>query len=347
MWVAIQRPNKTHGVLLAKIDQNMKINPRLLTATAIIDAAPHRLETLALNFVRLCFSFGIEDDARFEFRALAIAATNGILFSKLLPEASADFVEEVKTVVSLELPCPELNNIMIEDQGEDDTGVERLRVNLRQVLEELSKDRAPQSTNHKLLWAMAWGANAGRLDPAYAAATEVRRESQSCENQFIGSRLPAWALDDYEARNAPVIEFFEQFYKTTPVEREVICTAAYETLKAASLLRDPWDMNFWAQTGWSYGRQFAKSDRCVTLFEEAGLEGLKNCRTSYKDCVLGTTTPSGEVQLEKAILRFFSSSYNGAYARILCRGEERRLIVRAAFDAAYWFGIFSALPLQT
>ena len=347
MWVAIPRSNKPHGVLLAITDQNMNTNPRLLNAPAIINAAPHRLETLAVNFVRLCNNFGIEPDAHFEIRALAVAATNGILFAKSLPEAASDFVEEVKTIVSLELPCDELTTIMIEDQGDEDTWVERLRVNLRQVLEELSKARAPQSTNHNLLWAMAWGANAGRLYPAYAVATEARRESQSTENQFIGSRLPAWALNDFEARNAPVIEFFESFYKSAPVEREVICTAAYETLKAASLLRDPWDMNFWAQTGWSHGRQFAKSDRCVALFEEAGLEGLQNCRTSYKECVLGTTTVSGEVQLEKAILRFFSNSYNGAYARILCRGEERRLIVRAAFDAAFWFGIFSAIPLQT
>ena len=344
MWAAIPRPKQPMVCCWPNNDQNMHINPRVLNAPALIEAKPHRLETLALNFVRLCFSFGIDDDANFEIRALAVAATSGTLLSKWLPDIVTDFVAEVRTIVPLECDDFELNKIIVDDLAHDSTWVTRLREDLLEAIKGLSNNSASLGTNHKLLWAMAWGACAGRMDSAYAERTVDRYEKLSTENRFICSRLPAWALEDYEARNAPIIEFFEQHYRKTPIEREVICSAAYETLRAASLLRDPWDLMFWAQTGWSRGRLYAKTDTCRMLFEEAGPAALQGCRTLFQDCVLETTR-SGEIQLEKAVHQFFATSHSGVFAQVYCRGEERRVLVQAAFDFSFWMGILSALPL--
>ena len=321
----------------------MKNNNRLHSPA--VDAASGTLEGTAAHLARCAATFGIEKDDNYEARVLAIAFVNGTLFSKWLPDFATEFAAQVRALVTIEWDHPQVLDLIQKNPGDEATWVICLRGNLQQALQELPTDLSPATPLHKILWAAAVGIRAGQSDPKYAETTFKRYETMGTENRFLGSRLSTWALEDFEIRNPPLIEFFEQHYRKTPVERALICREAAETLSAAILLQDPWELRFWTQTGWHRGRLLAENHPAALrpLFDEAGPKGLNYCHHLFQKCVLGTAK-SGTIDLERAVLRFFAEAHNGVHALVYCRGEERRVLVQAAFDFTLWMGVLSVFP---
>ena len=317
--------------------QRMKNNNRLQSPA--VEAAQGTPEDTAAHLARCAVSFGIENDDDYEARVLAIAFVNGTLFSKWLPDVATEFAAQVRALVTTEWDHPQVLDLIQKNPGDDVTWVTALRANLQQALQELPTDLSPTTPLRKILWAAAVGIRAGQCDPEYAETTFKRYEIMGTENRFLGSRLSTWALEDFEIRNPPLIEFFEQHYRKTPVERALICREASETLSSATLLQDPWELKFWSETGFNRGKLLAENHPAALgpLFDEAGPKGLNYCQQLFQKCVLGTAK-SGTIDLERAVLRFFApfSRRHSTRVAALPDQESKGLRSRATGFTGAW-----------
>ena len=230
-----------------------------------------------------------------------------------------------------------------------------LEVGINHFLRErwrLSADRAPTIELHeellrRILHGIRFGLLVAKESPETAQKIEEQTTTLRCGDRFLSLLIYYWRDNDWKPNAVPFIEFTASCYEPGSIQQRMIRNAISEVLPFAKALNQPWRLSFWAEMGWSGGRGFVRNNpkECTALLEEVGRETLQVRHAFYQQHLLGTTRSDGEIQIERATLKFFGDHPDADLARCYCTGGEPRRLARLGFDFAFWMGIFSSHPV--
>jgi hypothetical protein len=216
-----------------------------------------------------------------------------------------------------------------------------------------SADYAPSIEPHEeLLRRILHGIRFGLLVAMESPETAQKIEEPitatlGCENRFLSLLLYYWRDNDWKPNALPFVEFTASCYEPGSMQQRMIRYAVSEIHPFAKALNQPWRVSFWAEMGWSGGRGFVRNNpkECTALLEEVGLETLQVRHAFYQQHLLGTARSDGEIQIERATLKYFGEHPDADLARCYCTGGEPRRLARLGFDFAFWMGIFASHPV--
>ena len=312
-----------------------------------------RLEGIAVNLARFALEFGVAMNENFGPRLATIGFTNAVLLCRYNPTAAAQ-LEEFLSSESV----PQAGQLIglapafIEAFPGEKNWTDEINVFLRKQWR-LSADNEPTvgprlELHLRILHGIRYGLVVTRESPETAQKIGVLVETLWLENQFLSRCLAVWSQNDWVPFWPPFIEFTASYYCDDTVERYVFTKAIAEAYLIAQTQTNPWSISFWVEAGWDVGRNFAGKERedCRKILEEAGPKGLKTYQAVYERCLLATAARSdGEVQLERATLRYLGEHANVDLARCNCSGREPRRLARVVFEFGFWMGIFASSPV--
>jgi len=333
----------------------MKINRLEITLPgAVAPRLSSKLESIAHNLARSATEFGITVNEHYPARLATIAFTNGILLGLNNAEAAGK-LEEFLTAEAI--PSDSEFNGLATSYGElaltEGDWSDKTNRFLRERWGASSDNLLNLEPRLEVLRRALHGVRAGlvvaRETPVIAQKVADLSSALWVENRFLSSCLWRWSKNDWEPYWAPYVEFTAIYYRSETVERRVLSQAAAEVYPIAKALNDPWDLEFWAETGWSGGRNLVRNRKadCEALLKESSPENLQTCHELYQRFVLGMARTDGEVQIGKAALQFIGELTDHDLARSYCTGREPRRLVRFVYDFAFWMGVFSSYPLPT
>jgi len=335
-----------------KITKNMRTKSDDTLPVLTLPRLSSKLETLAEHVARFCNEFGIEPNESFITRVAAIAFANAILLGTNLPDAAKD-LELMLAAESLppDDEAEEFHNHFFLNFSETPNWAGSIQIILAGTFKRSADNTesldAATAGRLRVLHGIRGGLIVARRLPELAARVIKLIEGVSLEQRFLAGRLTKWHDNEWSPYAAPFLEFAAAFYVEDSIEQRAICGAIHEVLPIARALDNPWDISFWAQTGWSGGRCLAHSygDTCKALLLEAGKDEVENYVARYRRYVLGTARGDGEVQILKATLQFIGELESDGLARCYCTGREPRRLARVVFDFCYFAGIFSTIPV--
>lgn len=303
--------------------------------------APVDLPATAAALERFCDEFGIERDSRFRDRTANVAFTNGVALADIQAERAQRFLD--LTAGLEEFPADVRARLVAGFAGSADWPSAWLNT-LRDLLATAPDLGSPAV---RLLALARLGVQVARELPDFVAAMRKAFQGGTHETLFLTFRLLRWRDNGFLPVHDPFLEYAEHFYDTRPIERRVICIEMAHVLAVARRSANPWELSLWILNGWERGRRIAlqQPEDCRAMLEEAPASSLKFCQELYEGCVLGTATPDGAVCPERATRHFFAYANGGRLARTFTLNQEPRSIARAAFDFAFWMGIYSVHPL--
>lgn len=230
-----------------------------------------------------------------------------------------------------------------------------LEVGINRFLRErwrLSADRAPtielrEELLRRILHGIRFGLFVAKESLETAQKIEEHATTLGCGNRFLSLLLYYWRDNGWEPNAVPFVEFTASCYEPGSMQQRMIRYAVSEILPFAKALKEPWRLSFWAEMGWSGGRGFVRNNpkECAALLEEVGRETLQVRHAFYQQHLLGTARSDGEIQIERATLKYFGDHPDADLARCYCTGREPRRLARLGFDFAFWMGIFSSHPV--
>lgn len=311
-----------------------------------------KLEEIADHLARVSVDFGIDPDENFPARVATVGFVNGVQLGQTDAAAATRLTD---LLAAEDIPSPGALEGFVPILTET---LER-NPNWTQALSRVLEERWRRSPSHgpdssprlemlvRVLHGIAAGLFVARENPETAGKVVLLTQALRPENRFMSERLSAWRANDWQPAAAPFLEFAARFYEPGSLERELMTRAFAEVHPIAMALNNPWDLNFWAETGWNGGRRFAarRQADCRALLTEVSSETLKNFHDLFQRCVLGTARGDGEVQIGRASLYYFGIHSNPDLARYHLTGRESRHLARYAFDFAFWMGIFASFPV--
>lgn len=216
----------------------------------------------------------------------------------------------------------------------------------------LSADNTPTIASdeelfRRILHGIRFGLLVAKESPETAQKIEEHATTLGCESRFLSLLLYYWRDNDWKPNAVPFVEFTASCYEPGSIQQRMIRYAVSEIHPFAKALNQPWRLSFWAEMGWSGGRGFVRKNPkdCTALLAEVGRETLQVRHAFYQQHLLGTARSDGEIQIERATLKYFGTHPDADLARCYCTGGEPRRLARLGFDFAFWMGIFSSHPV--
>ena len=333
----------------------MKINRFEITLPA--DTQPRlssKLDNIAGNLARFAAEFGITVNDRFSARLAAIGFGNGVQLGLHEPAEAAKFEELLAAdLVPLEDELPGLAEVYGEFAltEADWTSVTCRFLEARWIL---SADNVPNleprlEARLRVLHGVRAGLVVARENTDRARQVSELIKTLWAENRYLAGCLWRWSGNDWEPLATPFVEFMSCYYPSGTVECRVLCQSAAEVYPIAKALTHPWQLGFWAETGWTGGRNLARDRRAdaEAMLKEAKPETLKLCHRLYERFVLNTLSPDGTVQILSATLAYFGECQDQTLARGYCAGHEPRRLARIAYDFGFWMGVLSSYPVPS
>jgi len=333
-------------VLLTQKRQHMKIKHVASSRPRLIST---ELAQIADNLAHFAVEFGVtiyDELATIGFAngvRLRIHAPNGAAELEALL-AAAESVPPDEELVGL-IPA-----LLADFLGEGDwtRGINRfLRERWRLWTDDASPIEPHEEALLRILHGIRFGLLVARRSPETAHRIEQQTETLGFEQRFLSQRLDNWSDSDWKPSGLPFVEFTASFYDPGSIQQRIIRNAVSEVLPFAKALSKTWSLSLWIEWGWSGGRGFVRNNPkdCKALLAEVGQDHLKMSHEFYQRWVLGTVRSDGEVQIERATLKYIGDHPDPNHARCYCTGGEPRVLARLGFEFAFWMGIFSSHPV--
>lgn len=335
-------PNPSQNMNTKSNDTLPVVLPRLST----------QLENLADHLARFALEFGIDDNADFPSRIATIGFANGVALRTRDREGAArlDALLASEDILTSEEAQAALLQFTKEFPDEGDWTKKAYQFLKQQWA--LAPDASPDRETRlrlrlRILHGIRFGLMVEAANPAVAQRFPALVEAMWVENQFLSRCIVAWADHAWTPVAPPFVEFTASCYPGGSTEQSVITATVAAMLPSAKNLNAPWDFTFWVETGWNSGRRFADSraEDCKTLLKEASRDNLSGCHDLYRNYILGTARADGEVQIMRAVLKWFGECKSAEFARCYCSGREPRRLARCGFDFAFWMGVFASYPV--
>ena len=322
------------------------------TLSVVLPRLSTQLENLADHLAWFALEFGITDNPDFAPRLATIGFANGVALRRHDREGAARLDD---LLVSDDIATSADARAALLQFTQEFSGEVSWTKEVYQFLQQqwaLSPDGSPEQETRlmlrlRILHGIRFGLMVEPENPEVAKKFPGLVETMWVENQFLSRCIVAWADHAWAPVAPPFVEFTASCYIAGSKEQRVITAAIAEMLPAAKNLNTPWDFPFWVETGWNSGRRFARNrpDDCKALLKEASRDNLNGCHHLYRTYVLDTARSDGEVQIVRAILKWFGECKSPEFARCYCSGREPRRLARIGFDFALWMGVFASYPV--
>lgn len=310
------------------------------------------LENLADSFSRFALEFGLNYNDSFGPRLAAIGFANAVILTVQEP-LNADRLEVLLAAESVP-PNEELEDVaqaFVTSYKEEKDWSHEVGLFLQKEWR-ISADNVPDiayglETQLRILHALRIGIIVARQSPETATSLMEHHKELMAEHRFLCDLLYYWSDNDWEPYAPPYIEFTNNYYKPGSAEQRIIRGFVAVIYPVAIAMDEPWKLSFWVEMGWSGGRNLARShpkDLQLLLTETAKSE-LQSCQWIYQTYVVGSAATNGEINIERAALRFIGGQKDPSLARSYCTGSEPRRLARAIYDFAFWMGIFASQPV--
>jgi hypothetical protein len=210
-----------------------------------------------------------------------------------------------------------------------------------------------QSDRHELflriLHGVRYGFQFANKFPEAAQPLAERTEGMTLEHHYLSKCLYLWRRTEWNPVGAAFLDFASAFYPWGTLYHRLMFDQFAEVLPFARVFEDRWRLGLWAEMGWSRGQAFPRNrpNYCRDVLKSIAPETLQDWHQLYEDCVIRPAGPSSEIHIEKATLHFFGTHAESDLARSYCTGHEPRRLARAAFDFAFWMGVFAKVGVPS
>jgi hypothetical protein len=199
----------------------------------------------------------------------------------------------------------------------------------------------------RVLHGLRAGLVVAREDRAVAGGLSEYIARMKPEQRFLAQCIGDWRNNNWRPTGEPFVEFVASGYSRGSLGRIMMSSVVASIFPIAKKMNDRWRFAFWAEVGFNTGRAFAHDHpgEAQSVIENTPVGDLRSFLGKYRRCVLGTARPDGEVQIERAALRYIGEHADPDLSRAFCTGAEPRRLARVSFDFSFWAGIYASHPL--
>ena len=328
---------------------NAILPTRQTTQPARAGLAHH--EILADGLIHVAAVYGFEPDERFVERVAMLAWANGaVLVQENIPQA-ADVArrlsESLETVRGdTERLCGELAPVV--QVAPEAFAAVRSHYETRLGARSLN----PANPDHarpirQLVGEAALGGllSRGIAPDLHRAILDAVRTCRN-ESLFLAKRLLWWGDNNGLPVRHPLMDLTITFYRGHPLERDLVCGTMGRHLESILDREDPLAPDHWLQPAWKDGIDQARMapDTIAPLLEEYPEAERISIKRMFRECVAGTLTAEGKVDLVAAYERYLAVWKPYGFNDPETRQENPRMVAVQAFDFALWMGLVSQLP---